>query len=81
MFVILALVGQILADAANLDGVADVLARDLIWAAAILFPAGFFLSSAGRGQTEPIRLIVLLYIGIACLTIGVVALGIGLLTA
>jgi hypothetical protein len=81
VLVVLALVGQILADAANLHGVANVLARGGTWAAAILFPAGFFLSSAGRGATQPNRLIVLLYAGAAALTAGVIALGIGLLTA
>jgi hypothetical protein len=81
VLVILALLGQLLADAAVLDGVDDFLARTGIWAAAVLFPAGFFLSSAGRGRTEPNRLIVLLYAGVACLTVGVVALGIGLLMA
>jgi hypothetical protein len=53
VLVILALLGQLLADAAVLDGVDDFLARTGIWAAAVLFPAGFFLSSAGRGRTEP----------------------------
>ena len=81
VLVILALVGQILADAAALDGVDDFLARTGIWVAAILFPAGFFLSSAGRGRTEPNRLIVLLYAGVASLTVGVVALGVRLLSA
>jgi hypothetical protein len=81
VFVVVALVAQILADAADLDGIADVLARDGIWAAAILFPAGFFLSSAGRGATQPNRLILVLYAGGACLTAGVLALGIGLLAA
>jgi drug/metabolite transporter superfamily protein YnfA len=81
VFVVLALVGQILADAAALDGIDNVLARGGIWLAAILFPAGFFLSSAGRGRTEPNRLIVLVYAGVVSLTVGVVALGIGLLTA
>jgi hypothetical protein len=81
VLVILALVGQILADSAALDGVDGFLARTGIWAAAILFPAGFFLSSAGRGRTEPSRLLVLLYAGVASLTVGVVALGIGLLAA
>ena len=80
MFVTLALVGQILADAAELNGVDGLLARTGIWAAAILFPAGFFLSSAGPGRREPNRLIFLLYVGVACLTLGVVALGIGLLS-
>jgi hypothetical protein len=81
VLVTLALVTQILADAADLSGVAEVLARNGIWAAAVLFPAGFFLSSAGRGRTEPNRLIALLYAGVAALTAGVVALGLGLLAA
>jgi hypothetical protein len=80
VFVVFALVAQILADAADLDGVPDLLARDGIWVAAILFPAGFFLSSAGRGRTRPNRLILLVYVGAAALTVGVLALGIGLLT-
>jgi hypothetical protein len=53
VLVILALVGQILADSAALDGVDDFLGRTGIWLAAILFPAGFFLSSA-FGVVEPI---------------------------
>ncbi len=81
LFVVFALVAQLLADGADLNGVTNVLARDGIWAAAILFPAGFFLSSAGRAATEPNRLIFLLYAGAAALTAGVLALGIGLLTA
>jgi hypothetical protein len=81
VLVTLALVGQILADGAALDGIDDFLARTGIWVAAILFPAGFFLSSAGGGRTEPNRLIVLLYAGAASLTVGVVALGVGLLNA
>ena len=36
---------------------------------------------AGRGRTEPNRLIYLLYAGIVALTVGVVTLGIGLLAA
>ncbi len=80
-FVILALVTQILADAAHLHGAANTLARDGIWAAAILFPAGFFLSSAKPGATGPNHLILLTYTGALTLTAGVLALGIGLLTA
>jgi hypothetical protein len=81
VFVIFALVAQILTDAAQLHGVANVLARSGIWIAAVLFPAGFFLSSTGHGATKPNRLIVLLYLGAIALTAGVLALGIGLLTA
>src|SRR5215472_203866 len=81
VLVILALVGQILADAAHMSGVLSVLARNGIWVAAILMPAGFFLAAAGKGVTKPNRFIVLLYLGVASLTIGVVSLGMGLLTA
>jgi hypothetical protein len=78
VLVTLALVGQLLADGAGMSGVLAVLARDGIWAAAILMSGGFFLSAAGRGATAPNRFIVLLYVGV--LSLGVVALGIGLLT-
>jgi hypothetical protein len=81
VFVVFALVAQIFADAADLHGIVNVIARDGIWAAAVLFPAGFFLSSAGRGATEPNRLIFLLYLGVVALTAGVLTLGIGLLVA
>ena len=81
VLVTLALVGQILADAAHMSGVLTVLARNGIWAAAILMPAGFFLSAAGKGITRPNRFIVLLYAGVVLLALGVVSLGIGLLTA
>jgi hypothetical protein len=81
VFVVFALVAQILADAGELDGIADFLGRNGIWAAAVLFPAGFFLSSARRGATAPNRLILLVYAGAVALTAGVLALGIGLLTA
>lgn len=81
VFVVFALVAQILADAGDLDGIADFLARNGIWAAAVLFPAGFFLSSARPGATAPNRLILLVYAGAVALTAGVLALGIGLLTA
>ncbi len=81
VFVTLALVCQILADATDLDGFADGLARlGPAWAA-ILVPAGFFLSVKGKGTIEPNRLIVLLWLGVASLAAGSVALGIGLLTA
>ena len=81
VLVTLALVGQILADATRLSGPLAVLARNGIWAAAILMPAGFFLSAAGRGITAPTRFIALLYTGVVALALGVVSLGIGLLAA
>jgi hypothetical protein len=81
VLVILALVGLILADAAHMSGVLAFFARNGIWAAAILMPAGFFFAAAGKGVTTPNRFIVLLYAGIVSLALGVVSLGIGLLTA
>jgi hypothetical protein len=79
VLVTLALVGLILVDAAEVSGLAAFLARNGIWAAAVLMPAGFFLSSAGRDVVRPNRLILLLYAGMAALALGVASLGIGLL--
>jgi len=81
VLVILSLVALILADAADMSGCPDFLARTGVPLAAILMPAGFFLSAAGRGVTRPNRLIVLLYTGALSLAVGVVSLGIGLLGA
>ncbi len=81
VLVILALVCQVLADAVGLSGLPQVLAREGVPVAAILIPAGFFLSSAGKGATSPNRLIVLLYAGIVSLGAGVVSLGVGLLVS
>jgi hypothetical protein len=80
VLITLALVGLILVDAADVSGFQAVLARNGIWVAAVLMPAGFFLSSAGRGVERPNRLIALLYAGMAALALGVASLGIGLLT-
>jgi len=80
VLVTLALVGQLLAGAAALTGLPATLANG-VWAAAILMPAGFFLSAAGRDRTQPNQLIVLLYAGAVALAVGVVSLGLGLLGA
>lgn len=81
VLVILSIVGLFLADAANLSGPLAFFARNGIWVAAILMPAGFFFSATGREVTKPNRMIILLYLGIASLSLGVLCLGIGLLTA
>lgn len=81
VLVILSLVALILVDAANMSGVSNFLARTGIPLAAILMPAGFFLSAAGRGVTRPNGLILLLYAGAVSLAAGAVSLGIGLLAA
>jgi hypothetical protein len=80
VLVSLALICQIFADAAALEGPLASVARSGVPLAAILIPAGYFFSSAGRGVTEPNRLIVLIYVGAVSLALGVVGLGIGLLT-
>jgi hypothetical protein len=43
-------------------------------------PTGFFFSSIGRDIRRPNRFILLIYLGALCLTAGVIALGMGLLT-
>jgi len=79
VLVILSLVVLLYADAAALSGVLGSLARQGVPLAAILMPAGFFLSSAGTGRTSPNLLIWLIYAGAASLAVGVVSLGVGLL--
>lgn len=81
VLVILSLVSQILADSANMQGLLAFFARNCIWAAAILMPAGFFFSAAGSKARQPNIFIVLLYAGAASLAVGVASLGIGLLTS
>ena len=49
--------------------------------AAILMPAGFFLSVMGRDPAKPNRLLVLLWIGAASLTAGLVSAGVALIAA
>lgn len=49
--------------------------------AAILMPAGFFLSVTGKDPKRPNRLIGLLWAGAASLVVGVVAAGVGLIVA
>jgi hypothetical protein len=81
VFVILALLSQILVDATELSGTAEFLARYGAAAAAVLFPAGFFLSSLGREAVAPNRLVALVYAGAIALAAGTVSLGLGLLAA
>ena len=81
VLVIFALVIQVYADAAAMEGVLGFFARSGVWIAAILMSAGFFLSSAGRDATRPNVLIWLVYVGALSLAVGVASLGVGLLTA
>lgn len=51
----------------------------LVLLAAIVMPAGFFLSVVGRDPAAPNGLRALIWAGAACLVVGVVAAGVGLL--
>jgi hypothetical protein len=62
-----------------LDGFWLWLARTGVPIAAILMPAGFFLSVIGKDPERPNRLIVLLWIGVVSLTATLITAGIGLI--
>jgi hypothetical protein len=79
VFVILALVCQILADSANLPAPWLWLARIGVPLAAILIPLGFFLSMTSPAAAKPNALLGLIYVGAAALAASVLTLGIGLL--
>jgi hypothetical protein len=81
VLVTLSLICLVLADATNLSGAMAWVARLGVPIAAILMPAGFFLSSMGREVTKPNKLMALVWLGALSLAIGVVSLGIGLFIA
>jgi hypothetical protein len=64
---------------AALDGFWMWLARTGVPIAAILMPAGFFLSVIGKDPKRPNRLILLLWLGVATLTAALITAGIGLI--
>jgi hypothetical protein len=55
-------------------------ASGVLWAA-VLMPAGFFLSVLGRDPQKPNRLLVLLWLGAGVLALGLVSAGVGLVLA
>lgn len=81
VLVLLGLVGLLYADATGLTGAPLWLARLGVPVAAILMSGGFFAASAGRGATAPNRFIWIVWTGALSLAAGVLALGLGLLTA
>ncbi|WP_324653228.1 hypothetical protein [Georgenia sp. H159] len=81
VFITLGLVCLLLTEATGLSGGWAWLARTGVLVAAILMPAGFFLSALGPGRERPNRLVVLLYLGAMFLVAGLLALGVGLLGA
>lgn len=77
--IILGLLCLLLTEATALTGFAEWTSRTGVLVAAILMPAGFFLSAIGRGRNQPNGFIALLWTGAAFLVAGLVTLGIGLL--
>lgn len=80
VLVILGLVVKILTTTPGVPGWANGLSSGVLFAA-ILMPAGFFLSVLGRNPERPNRLIALLWVGAAVLTVGLLSAGIGLIMA
>ncbi|WP_022885863.1 hypothetical protein [Glaciibacter superstes] len=81
VLLVLSLVILALIDQAPLAGGWEWLARTGVPIAAILMPAGFFLSVLGRDPQKPGRAIWLLWIGVVSLTAGLVTAGVGLVMA
>lgn len=81
VLVTLAMLTLVLADSAGMTGLVSALARNGVALAAILMPAGFFFSAIGKDRTEPNGWVVLIYLGMVSLTLGVVALGLTLLSS
>ena len=80
VLVILGLVIKILTSSEGVPALAEQFSSGVLYAA-ILMPAGFFLSVVGRDPQKPNRFIALLWIGAASLTVGVVSAGVGLIMA
>src|SRR2546428_2419725 len=81
VLLVLALVGLRYVDETNLSERWKPIARSFIPLAAILMPAGFFLSMVSPDATAPNSLIALTDAGAVVLAIGVVTLGVGLVRA
>lgn len=81
VLLVLALLCQLFADAADLSGLWNWLARSGVAVAALLMPGGFFFSSMGRGRDKPNALIAMVFAGAGVLALGLASLGVGLLTA
>ena len=79
VFVMLALICQILVDSAALPDWLAWAVRIGVPATAILIPAGFFLSMTSPTATAPNGMVRLIYVGIVVLAFSVLTLGIGLL--
>jgi hypothetical protein len=81
VWVVLALVGMLYVDQAQLSSGLRALVRTALFAAPVLVALGFSLSVVSPRAERPNRLIVLVYLGGLSLAVGVVTLGVGLLRA
>ncbi|NTX53795.1 hypothetical protein [Myxococcus sp. CA039A] len=81
VLLMLSLVILVVLDAAHLPVGYDVVARFGVPVAALLMPAGFFLSVLGKDPQRPNRLLALLWIGAGSLTLGLLTAGVGLIVA
>ena len=81
VLIILALVGLLYVDQADLGDGLKQLVRWCLAAAPILMPLGFFLSVASPRAERPNRMILFTYVGGLLLAVGILTLGIGLLRA
>jgi hypothetical protein len=79
VLLVLGLLCQLFVDQTDLSGGFAWLARSGVPAAAILMPAGFFLSVISPHADKPNALIALTYVGALVLATGVLVLGVGLL--
>lgn len=81
VLVMLSLVVLLYVDTTDMADGPTWLARSGVPIAALLIPGGFFFSVLKRGAEKPNKLIWMIYSGGVFLALGVLATGIGLLTA
>jgi hypothetical protein len=79
VLVILALVGLLYVDQADLSDGLKQMVRSFLAFPPILMPIGFFLSVASPRAERPNRMILFVYAGAVLLAVGALTLGIGLL--
>lgn len=78
VLLILSILILVVLDQVDPPAALELAARNGVPMAAILMPAGFFLSVTGKDPERPNRLIVLLWLGVGSLTAGLLAAGISL---
>ena len=81
VFVILAILAQLLIDNITASDTVQGLLRSGFGAAAILVPGGFFAAAAGKNRVQPNSWIFILYFGIAVLAVSTLGLGISLINS